>query len=159
MKEIHTDQITQAVARLCVESNYYLGEDVLSALRAYREAEVSPVGREVLDQILENADIVRNRMKIEAAISNANAFLSIADEFGSFDDYIWGFVDGTSIQTNIGSFSEMPAETDLSRLISKDMKARGFRFVGPTIVYALMQAIGMVNDHLVGCPRHEALSK
>lgn len=109
--------------------------------------------------LLEDAGIVRNRAKIQAAISNATATLAVVEEFGSLDAYIWAFVDGTPIQTNIRSFTEMPAATDLSRRISKDLKGRGFRFVGPTIVYAFMQAVGMVNDHLVGCPRHEALKE
>jgi DNA-3-methyladenine glycosylase I len=118
---------------------------------AYSEAKVA--------ELLGNADIIRNRAKIEAAISNAEAFLAVAEESGSFDAYIWSFVEGRPLQTNIRSFSEMPAETELSKRISKDMKARGFRFVGPTILYAFMQATGMVNDHLVGCPRHDALRK
>ena len=89
--------------------------------------------------------------------SNARAFMAVSEEFGSFDAYIWGFVDGTPIQTDIGSFAEMPARTELSDGISKELKRRGFRWVGPTIVYAFMQAVGMINDHLVGCPRHDAL--
>jgi len=125
------------------------GFDV-ARVSAYDEAKVA--------RLLEDAGIVRNRAKIEAAISNAGAFIAVADEFGSFDAYVWGFVEGRPLQPDIRSFSEMPAETDLSKRISKDMKRRGFRFVGPTIVYAFMQATGMVNDHLVGCPRHAALS-
>jgi DNA-3-methyladenine glycosylase I len=124
------------------------GFDV-AKVAAYDEAKV--------DRLLGDPGIIRNRAKIEAAISNAKAFLAVADEFGSFDAYIWGFVDGTPIQTNLRSFADMPAETGLSRRISEDLKARDFRFVGPTIVYAFMQAVGLVNDHLVGCPRHEAL--
>jgi DNA-3-methyladenine glycosylase I len=121
----------------------------MDMVASYDEAKVA--------RLLGDAGIVRNRKKIEAAISNARAALAVAEELGSLDAYIWGFVDGRPIQTNIRSFAEMPAETDLSRKISKDMKGRGFRFVGPTIVYAFMQAVGMVNDHLVGCPRHDDL--
>lgn len=116
---------------------------------AYDEAKVA--------QLMGDATIVRNRAKIEATISNASSFMAVSEEFGSFDAYIWGFVEGTPVQTGLPSFAEMPAQTELSHRISKDLKARGFRFVGPTIVYAFMQAVGMVNDHLVGCPRHYAL--
>ncbi|NOQ54636.1 MAG: DNA-3-methyladenine glycosylase I [Thermoplasmata archaeon] len=118
---------------------------------AYDEAKVG--------ELVGDAGIIRNRAKIEATISNAMAFMAVVEEFGSFDAYIWGYVDGTPIQTDRGSFSDMPAATELSERISKDLKARGFRFVGPTILYAFMQAVGMVNDHLVGCPRHDALSE
>ncbi len=108
-------------------------------------------------KLMADASIVRNQAKIRAAISNAMAFMAVQEEFGSFDAYIWGFVDDTPVQTDIGSFAGMPARTELSDSISKDLKARGFRWVGPTTVYAFMQAVGMVNDHLVGCPRHDAL--
>lgn len=108
-------------------------------------------------RLLGNEGIIRNRLKISAAISNARAFMEVQEEFGSFDAYIWGFVDSTPIQTDLGTFSEMPARTELSEGISKDMKTRGFRFVGPTIVYAFMQAIGLVNDHLVHCFRYADL--
>ena len=118
-------------------------------IAAYNEAKVA--------LLLQDAGIVRNRAKIQAAISNARAFKAVSEEFGSFDAYLWGFVDGRPVQTNIRSFSEMQPETDLSRRMSKDLKKRGFRFVGPTIMYAFMQAVGMVNDHLVGCPRHAEL--
>ena len=118
-------------------------------IAAYDEARVA--------RLLQDAGIVRNRAKIEATISNAMAFKAVSEEFGSFDAYLWGFVDGRPVQTDIRSFSEMHAETELSKRMSKDLKGRGFRFVGPTIVYAFMQAVGMVNDHLVGCPRHAEL--
>ena len=121
----------------------------IAKVAAYDEARVA--------RLLDDAGIVRNRAKIEAAVSNAGAFLDVAEEFGSFDAYIWGFVEGKPIQTDLRSFSEMQADTDLSRRISKDLKARGFRFVGPTIVYAFMQAVGMVNDHVVSCFRYREL--
>jgi DNA-3-methyladenine glycosylase I len=124
------------------------GFDVVR-VAAYDEARVA--------RLLEDADIIRNRAKIEAAVSNARAFIAVSEEFGSFDAYIWGFVDGTPVQTGLRAFAEMPARTGLSQRISEDLGARGFRFVGPTIMYAFMQAVGMVNDHLVGCPRHDAL--
>jgi len=105
------------------------------------------------------ACIIRNRRKIESAIKNANVFLKIQDEFGSFDDYIWGYVGRKPIQNQFHVLSEIPAETELSRQISKDLKQRGMSFVGPTIMYAFMQAVGLVNDHLVECYRYLELSQ
>lgn len=107
--------------------------------------------------LLNDAGIVRNRLKIESAIGNAKAFLTLQEEFGSFDEFIWGFVDGRPIQNKWKSMSEVPARTPESDAMSKELKRRGFRFVGSTICYAFMQAIGMVNDHLVGCFRHAEL--
>ena len=106
-----------------------------------------------IERLMNDAGIIRNRLKLEAAIGNARAFLDIQEHFGSFDRYIWGFVDGEPIVNRFRSMAEVPAETDLSRTISKDLKQRGFRFVGPVIVYSHMQATGMVNDHLVDCFR------
>ncbi len=117
---------------------------------AYDEAKVA--------ELLADAGIVRNRAKIASAIGNARAFLAIQEEFGSFDAYVWRFVDGRPIQNHWQSLSEVPAETAESRALSKDLKRRGFRFVGPTIIYAFMQAVGMVNDHLVSCFRYGELS-
>ncbi len=105
-------------------------------------------------KLLADPGIVRNRLKVGAAVTNARAFLEVQNEKGSFSDYIWAFVDGTPIQNRWRSLSEIPATTPLAETISKDLKQRGFRFVGPTIVYAHMQATGMVNDHIVGCFRH-----
>lgn len=104
-------------------------------------------------QLLEDPGIIRNRLKVASAVSNAQAFLAVQEEFGSFDEYIWSFVDGKAIQNAFRSTDELPATTPLAETISKDLKRRGFRFVGPTIVYAHMQATGMVNDHLVDCFR------
>lgn len=104
-------------------------------------------------KLLGNAGIVRNRLKIESAISNARAFLAVQKEFGSFSKYLWGFVNGKSI-VNCPRPGTIPASTALSDRISKDMKQRGFRFVGSTIVYAYLQAVGVVNDHVVNCYRH-----
>ncbi|MCU0225702.1 MAG: DNA-3-methyladenine glycosylase I [Acidobacteria bacterium] len=109
--------------------------------------------------LLGNAGIVRNRMKIEAAVGNARVFLKVQEEFGSFDAYAWRFVGGRPIQNAWRTLSELPAETAESKAMSKDLKQRGFRFVGPTIVYAHMQATGMVNDHLVGCFRHREVAR
>lgn len=110
-----------------------------------------------VEKLLLNAGIIRNRMKIESAIGNARAFLEVQAEFGSFDAYIWGFVDGKPIQNRWKTLKQLPAHTPLSDKISKDLKQRGFRFVGSTIVYAHMQATGMVNDHLTDCFRYRAL--
>jgi DNA-3-methyladenine glycosylase I len=105
-------------------------------------------------RLLGDAGIVRNKQKILAAVNNAKRFLEVQKEFGSFDRYIWGFVGGKPVVNRRRSFSEMPAKTPLSDLISKDLKARGFKFVGSTIVYSHLQATGLVNDHLVTCFRH-----
>jgi DNA-3-methyladenine glycosylase I len=105
-------------------------------------------------ELLGNAGIIRNRQKINSAIKNTQAFLKVQEEFDSFDAYIWGFVGGKPIQNAWQSMSELPAKTELSDAISKDLKKRGFSFVGPTIIYAFMLAVGMVNDHTVDCFRY-----
>ena len=106
-------------------------------------------------RLMADAGIVRNRAKVEAATTNARAFLAIRAEFGDFDRYIWGFTEGRTITNRWRRMVDIPAETKESQAMSKDLKARGFRFVGPTICYAFMQAAGMVNDHVVGCFRHD----
>lgn len=108
--------------------------------------------------LLADAGIVRNRAKIAASIGNARAFVRVQEQFGTFDAYLWRFVDGVPIQNRWRSLSELPAETPLSQAISKDLLKRGFKFVGPTICYAMMQAIGMVNDHTVDCFRHDEVA-
>ena len=108
-----------------------------------------------IGQLLENAGIVRNRMKIEATVGNAKAFLGVQSEYGSFDSYIWQFVGGQPKQNRWKSLKRLPASTPDSDRMSKDLKERGFKFVGTTICYAFMQAAGMVNDHLVQCFRYE----
>jgi DNA-3-methyladenine glycosylase I len=110
-------------------------------------------------RLLADAGIVRNRAKIEAAINNAQRFLEVQEEFGSFDRYIWQFVGGKPIKNRFKSLSELPPKTALSDAISKDLKERGFKFVGSTIVYAHMQATGMVNDHLVSCFRYREVMR
>ena len=107
-----------------------------------------------INSLLKDAGIIRNKLKIESTVKNAKAFIEVRKEFGTFDKYIWGFVNGKPIKNNFTSLKELPARTDLSDLISKDLKNRGFNFVGSTIVYAHMQATGMVNDHLTSCFRH-----
>lgn len=118
---------------------------------AYDEARVAA--------LLADAGIVRNRLKVQSAVRNARAFLAVQEEFGSFDAYVWPFVGGAPIVNAPATMRAIPAETAESRALSRDLKARGFSFVGPTIIYAHMQAVGMVNDHTVDCFRyHELLS-
>lgn len=108
-----------------------------------------------LERLMNDAGIVRNRLKIEASVSNAQAYLAMPD----FSAYLWNFMDGRPLQNKLRSMKDVPALTPLAEKISKDMKKRGFRFVGPTIVYAFMQACGLVNDHMIDCHRHEAVKK
>ena len=125
--------------------------------RAFAGFDVAKVARfdgRKVRSLLADPGIVRNRLKIESAISNARAFLAVQEEFGDFDSYIWRFVDGRTRQNEWKSTREIPTRTAQSDAMSKDLKARGFRFVGSTICYAYMQAAGMVNDHVVGCFRH-----
>ena len=110
-------------------------------------------------RLLEDPGIVRNRLKIESAVSNARAFLAIQDEFGSFDAYVWRFVAGRPKQNRRRSLRQIPPRTRESDALSKDLQRRGFRFVGSTICYAFMQAVGLVNDHVVRCFRHQQLSR
>lgn len=108
-----------------------------------------------LERLMNDAGIVRNRLKIEASVSNARAYLAIPD----FSAYLWDFLDGRPLQNRRHGMKDVPAMTPLAEKISKDMKKRGFRFVGPTIIYAFMQACGLVNDHMIDCHRHEAVKK
>jgi DNA-3-methyladenine glycosylase I len=110
-------------------------------------------------RLLADAGIVRNRAKIAAAAQNARAFLAVQDERGSFSDYVWEFVGGSPVVNRFRTLSEVPPQTDASRALSKDLRRRGFNFVGPTICYAFMQATGLVNDHLIGCFRQRATAK
>lgn len=106
------------------------------------------------NELIQNVRIIRNKLKIKATISNAQAFMEIQNEFGSFSNYIWEFTDNKSLKNKWNSLDEIPATTALSDIISKDLKARGFKFVGSTVIYAHMQATGMVNDHLIECFRY-----
>jgi len=110
-----------------------------------------------ISSLLKDAGIIRNRLKIEATISNAKKFLEIQKEFGSFDKYIWQFVNHKTIKNKFKSLNDIPASTKESEAMSEELKKQGFRFVGPTICYAFMQAVGMVNDHLAGCFRYNEL--
>jgi DNA-3-methyladenine glycosylase I len=115
---------------------------------------IARYGPDKVETLMGDAGIVRNRAKIEATITNAQSYLEIM-EAGGFSNYLWGFVDGAALQGGRRTMGDVPAETPLSKEMSKDLKKRGFRFCGPTIVYAFMQAVGMVNDHLVTCHRHD----
>ncbi len=115
---------------------------------------VSCYSIEKVEALIQDAGIVRNRRKIESSIRNASVFLKIQAEFDSFDHYLWRFTDGQPIQNCFRTLAEIPAQTSLSQMISQDLQMRGMNFVGPTIIYAFMQAVGLVNDHLVSCFRH-----
>lgn len=131
---------------------------VLNKRENYRKAfdnfdykKISKYDEDKINELLLDSGIIRNKLKINSAIQNAKVFIEIQKEFGSFDNYIWGFVDNKQIVNKIKSMGELPAKTDLSDKISKDLKKRGMNFVGSTIIYAYMQAVGMVNDHEVDC--------
>ncbi len=111
-----------------------------------------------IDELLSNTGIIRNKLKVSAVITNANAYLSLIDEYGSLDSFLWKYVNHEPIKNKWTKISDVPASTELSDLISKDLKKLGFKFVGSTTIYAYMQAIGMVNDHLVECYRHSMLN-
>lgn len=118
---------------------------------------VAAFGPKDKERLLADAGIIRNRLKIEAAIHNAALFIDVQQEFGSFDQYIWEFVDGKTLHNRWQNFEEIPAVSEDAKTISQALIKRGFKFVGPTICYAMMQATGMVNDHLVSCFRHSQL--
>jgi DNA-3-methyladenine glycosylase I len=124
------------------------------AFAGFDPAKVARFNSRSVERLVGDAGIIRNRQKIVAAIGNARAFLEVQAEFGSFVNYLWGFVNGSPVVNRWRAMRQVPASTPLSDAISKDLKARGFRFVGSTIVYAHLQATGLVNDHLVSCFRH-----
>jgi len=128
-----------------------------AAFDNFDAAKVASYGEEKVRQLLNDAGIIRNRLKIAAAVTNAGCFLDVQREFGSFDAYIWQFVGGRPIVNAFRTLRDLPAETAESQAMSKALRKRGFKFVGPTICYAYMQAVGMVNDHLVDCFCYEEL--
>ena len=139
---------------------------VLNKSEGYRKAfsqfdpeKVARYTKAKIDKLVADPGIIRNRLKIEAAVTNARALLAVQKEFGSFYKYAWRFVDGKPRQNHCKSMGQLPATTPDSDKFSKDLKQRGFKFVGPTVIYAHMQAVGMVNDHVVDCFRYSALSK
>ncbi len=138
---------------------------ILRKRPAYRKAfgdfdpaRVARFDRRKIERLLADPGIVRNRLKVESAVRNARAFLQVQEEFGSFADYQWRFVDGRPVQHRFRSMADVPARSPVSDALSQDLKRRGFSFVGSTIIYAHMQAVGMVNDHIVTCFRHHQLA-
>ena len=133
-------------------------ENFRKAFDWFDAGKVAAYDSDKVESLLQDAGIIRNRRKIEAAIQNSRAFLKVQEEFGSFDAYVWGFVGGKTIQNDWKSLPDLPARSPESEAMSRDMKKRGFAFVGPTICYAFMQAAGLVNDHTTDCYRHKELS-
>ncbi|MCT4612312.1 MAG: DNA-3-methyladenine glycosylase I [Clostridia bacterium] len=129
-------------------------ENYKKAFNNFDVSKISNYDQNKIDELLHNEGIIRNRLKINSTVTNAKAFINVQDEFGSFDKYIWSFVNNTPIINNFKTQDELPTKTELSDKISKDLKKRGFKFVGSTIIYAYMQAIGMVNDHMTNCYKH-----
>ena len=139
---------------------------VLKKREGYRQAfngfdaeKIARYGQDDVNRLLQNSGIIRNRLKVESAVTNACAFLDIKERYSSFSDYVWQFVGGLPRQNRFRSLKQVPAMTSVSDAMSKQLKKDGFRFVGSTICYAYMQATGMVNDHLVDCHRHEACAE
>ena len=137
---------------------------ILGKREGYRRAfdhfdarKISRYSENTVSRLLTNPEIIRNRLKINATITNARAFLQVQKEFGSFDSYIWQFVNGKPIRNSWRKMTDIPSSTPESDAMSKDLRKRGFKFVGPTICYAFMQAVGMVNDHVVDCFRYREL--
>jgi DNA-3-methyladenine glycosylase I len=134
-------------------------EHYRKAFDAFDPSIVAKYTQHDVERLMADAGIVRNRLKIESAIKNAQGVLAIQKEFGSFDAYLWRFVDGTAIQNAWETLKDVPVKTQTAEMMSKDLKKRGFNFVGPTICYAFMQAIGMVNDHTTDCFRHDEIKQ
>lgn len=134
-------------------------ENYRKAFDAFNPEKIARYNSKKIESLLTNPGIIRNRLKVNAAVQNAKSFLEVQVEFGSFSEYIWRYVDGKPIVNRLKTMSEIPATTALSDKISADLKKRSFKFVGSTIIYAHMQATGMVNDHLVSCPRHKECQK
>ena len=130
-------------------------ENFRKALDNFDYKTIALYDEEKITELLQDAGIIRNKLKVKATISNAIAFMQIQTEFGSFNKYIWSFVNNIPIQNDNKSISEVKASTTISDKLSKDLKKRGFKFIGPTVIYAYIQAIGMVNDHTVDCFRHQ----
>ena len=133
-------------------------ENYRRAYHRFDPVRVSKFGDPEVRQLLENPGIIRNRKKIEASIHNAKRFIEVQTEFGSFDAYLWGYVDGRPLVNRWKNVSQIPSKSALSEELSKDLLRRGFQFVGPTMLYAYLQAVGVVNDHLVACFRHPEFS-
>lgn len=163
---IHDDQILFEFLILEGAQAGLSWSTILKKRDTYREAfdnfdfeKVAKYDEKKIEELLQNEGIIRNKLKIRSAIRNAKAFIKIREEFGSFNEYIWAFVEKKPIQNAWKSLREIPAKTDVSEKISKDLKKRGFNFVGPTIIYAFMQAVGLVNDHTIDCFRYQELKE
>lgn len=137
---------------------------ILKRRQGYRDAfddfdvkKVAAYGQRKINSLIKNPDIIRNRLKINSTVSNAQAFIKVQEEFGSFANYQWAFVNNTPVDNRWKHLNRIPATTKISDAFSKDLKKRGFKFVGPTIIYAYMQAVGMVNDHVVDCFRYKEI--
>lgn len=143
-----------AQAGLSWRTVLYKRENYRKAFDGFDPEKVARYNKRKVESLLKNEGIIRNRLKVESAIRNAKAFLKTVEEFGSFDAYIWRFTDGKQIVNRWKAQKQIPVSTSVSDAMSKDLKERGFNFVGSTIMYSHMQATGMVNDHLVGCWRH-----
>jgi DNA-3-methyladenine glycosylase I len=134
-------------------------ENYRIAFDNFNVALVASYDEDKYEALLQNFGIIRNRLKIRSTINNAKAFMRVQEQFGSFDAYLWGFIDGSPIVNQWQHIKEVPASTPLSDQLSKDLKRRGFNFVGSTICYAFMQAVGMINDHTVDCIKHISIEK
>lgn len=132
-------------------------ENYRSAYDGFDPKKIAAYNEDKINELLQNQGIIRNRRKIEASINNAKMFLKVQQEFGSFDSYIWSFVNGNPIVNSWYNIKDVPATTELSDIISKDLKKRGFRFLGSTIIYSYLQAIGIINDHLIDCFRYKEM--
>jgi len=163
---VHDDQLLfeflileGAQAGLSWETVLRKRENYRRALSGFDPAKIARLTARDRAHLLKDPGLVRNRAKIESTVKNARAFLEIQEEYGSFDAFLWAHVDGTPIQGKRRTRSDLPAKTPLAEQLSKEMKKRGFGFVGPTIIYAFLQAVGVVNDHLTTCFRHKPLAK
>ena len=159
---LHDDQrlfeflvLEGAQAGLSWETILKKRENYRRALHDFDPARIARYGEEDVQRLLADPGIVRNRLKVQAAITNAQKFLQVQEEFGSFDNYVWRFVGGRPVKNRFTSLSEIPAKTPESDAMSKDLLRRGFKFVGSTICYAFIQAVGLVNDHTVDCFRYD----
>ncbi|MFD1094810.1 DNA-3-methyladenine glycosylase I [Salegentibacter chungangensis] len=159
----------KAIFEFLILETFQAGLSWITILRKrenFREAfdnfdyeKIAEYSEDKIQELLQNAGIIRNKLKVRATVTNARAFMQVQDEFGSFSEYIWSFVDGTPIQNKLKDHTNAPATTPLSDKLSKDLKKRGFKFVGSTVIYAHMQATGMVNDHTVDCFRYDEVAE
>lgn len=134
-------------------------ENFRKAFDNFNYRKIADYSEDKIAELLQDAGIIRNKLKVRATVTNAQAFMKVQEEFGDFSSYIWSFVDGSPIDREVENYKEVPATTEVSDKLSKDLKKRGFKFVGSTVVYAHMQATGMVNDHEISCFRYEEVKQ